>query len=1518
MASQFMVPARRGPGLAGRLSAVVLACLAASCGGGGGDGSPEQTNRSPVANAGESRSAFVGESVTLDAGGSSDADGDSLTYRWNLVFAPLATRTAVSDASARSPTLRIDEPGIYTVDLTVDDGRGGTDTRSVSITTVAQGTLLDSAVAGVEYRAGDRSGTTDALGTFYYPIGADVQFRIGDILLGTVQGKSVVTPFDLGSSAGTAAASAATNLARVLQTLDEDAASQNGIQIPSGVREAAAGMTLNFAQDPQLLAGDANTASVMATLGARTQAGVRPMVSADAALQHLESTLLANMAGHYAGSLSGADTGTWSIDIGADGTVNGSGNSVAGGAFAISGRASPDGRLAMTWRFAASSAAVAANVYEGGIVSANVASLTGGGPVDVLARHAASTEALPRAGCGPKRYVAVTPFVGLYANGQPTLSCNTPLEALFILEVGPKGLNYDSNDSGGVPKLEYREKFIGSFPRGPGCSALNSTVGGFVVSGNEWLDRNGYRVTLPEGCIDRAVMQDQWRFPPGTPNLPDKQVQCGGTFDAEGYQSFDVKQSYTSRQNDIVETCKISSMKRGCVTFDLNPALALSTTSVVIPNTGTLDPATGVDRPIRVAVNVQPRSPASYTCQPWSVISNLAPFANVTRDGAPNPAQNTGTISISAQPNPVQSPRQGDVTIGFAPTGVAQTLTLIQNPDPTFIQGLLPRSFDAALAPSAASSPELVAKIVVPANGNLVRADIPVFGLAFGKQFKSYRLEFGVGNAPSRWLPITSSSRPQTGPVTLTDLYESADMTIVGNLGNWDTGLKEYVYLPSYPRHHPTDLRGTHTLRLIVEGVDGTTVEDRVTVQVANVVPNAWGGQVTSHDGRFVLTVPEHALMDSFRLVLAEPADMSAPRGKSFVGRAYAVREPGERFSQPSALEMHVADSDVAGLEPGRLAIHGYSAVHKRWERLDTVRRPGDRVLKANVRTLHAYYAVMASDQALAATAVEPTEGLRPGRRAMPKAVDTPHLVRNDFERDVGEWSNRHGEFGATLSLDASAARDGTKALKLRNANGGGSFAVNVIREPFDAREFPLVQFDYRIAPGVKTNFLVKVEGRWYEVRFTGDARDLHGKRVNIASIGAIEGVVSDDRWHTAAFDLHEMLRTRTRHTVVEEMIMADWDVPGYMKLRFGRNAKGAAYYIDNFMIRRDADAALAARDDRILVDDFDQTKASNALGGATSTFSSGASAQAGVSFVAREGQLAGYALRIDYDVPQAGFAGYVSALEGIDLRDHQALTLRVKRSSADADLLVGLKEVSGRESKLRLSQYLPQLDSDDWQEVAIPIAAFAGLEKRARLENLSFSFETDVHVRGFVLIDDVAFQRRLTSVAVDDFERADGKGALGVAGRTFATGAAAINGQVVRNSPNRVYRLSYGGSIGARDTAAGDLMSYAGWATSLGGIDCSRCKTLSFRIKGAAGGESDDLSIYLDDGGARWGVPLKQHATVTTEWQLVTIPLEDFAGYGVDMTHLAEIQLVFEWQKMSGTVYVDDIRLGRRPDSLE
>ncbi|RMH21383.1 MAG: PKD domain-containing protein [Gemmatimonadetes bacterium] len=68
--------------------------------------------------------------VTLDGSGSSDPDGDTLTFQWTV---PNGTFVGGTTASDVSPQVTFPGNADYTVTLIVDDGRGAADTASVVV-----------------------------------------------------------------------------------------------------------------------------------------------------------------------------------------------------------------------------------------------------------------------------------------------------------------------------------------------------------------------------------------------------------------------------------------------------------------------------------------------------------------------------------------------------------------------------------------------------------------------------------------------------------------------------------------------------------------------------------------------------------------------------------------------------------------------------------------------------------------------------------------------------------------------------------------------------------------------------------------------------------------------------------------------------------------------------------------------------------------------------------------------------------------------------------------------------------------------------------------------------------------------------------------------------------------------------------------------------------------------------------------------------------------------------------------
>ena len=69
------------------------------------------------------QTVFIGDTVTLNGSGASDADGDSLTFNWSFTSRPSGSTAALSDTTAVNPTFVVDRAGSYTIRLVVNDGK---------------------------------------------------------------------------------------------------------------------------------------------------------------------------------------------------------------------------------------------------------------------------------------------------------------------------------------------------------------------------------------------------------------------------------------------------------------------------------------------------------------------------------------------------------------------------------------------------------------------------------------------------------------------------------------------------------------------------------------------------------------------------------------------------------------------------------------------------------------------------------------------------------------------------------------------------------------------------------------------------------------------------------------------------------------------------------------------------------------------------------------------------------------------------------------------------------------------------------------------------------------------------------------------------------------------------------------------------------------------------------------------------------------------------------------------------
>ncbi|MDJ0870111.1 MAG: PKD domain-containing protein, partial [Myxococcota bacterium] len=100
-------------------------------------------NSPPVADAGPDQTLPVGDTATLDGSGSTDVDGDPLSYAWALTSAPRGSAAELSDPGAVMPTFELDLPGAYVAQLIVNDGQESSDPDTVTLLTENSAPVAD-------------------------------------------------------------------------------------------------------------------------------------------------------------------------------------------------------------------------------------------------------------------------------------------------------------------------------------------------------------------------------------------------------------------------------------------------------------------------------------------------------------------------------------------------------------------------------------------------------------------------------------------------------------------------------------------------------------------------------------------------------------------------------------------------------------------------------------------------------------------------------------------------------------------------------------------------------------------------------------------------------------------------------------------------------------------------------------------------------------------------------------------------------------------------------------------------------------------------------------------------------------------------------------------------------------------------------------------------------------------------------------------------------------------------------
>jgi len=163
-------------------------------------------------------------------------------------------------------------------------GCNSSSSKSDSQGAILTGVFLDSAVSGLSYQTDSLLGVTNELGEFEYREGENITFSIGDLVFPTVPAEETITPISL-SPSRVIEDDAAINIARLLQSLDNDNNPSNGISILDGASALSAPVDFSVPQDE--FTQNAEVINLVANSGSvRTE-----LLNGEIAISHLSTTL---------------------------------------------------------------------------------------------------------------------------------------------------------------------------------------------------------------------------------------------------------------------------------------------------------------------------------------------------------------------------------------------------------------------------------------------------------------------------------------------------------------------------------------------------------------------------------------------------------------------------------------------------------------------------------------------------------------------------------------------------------------------------------------------------------------------------------------------------------------------------------------------------------------------------------------------------------------------------------------------------------------------------------------------------------------------------------------------------------------------------------------------------------------------------------------------------------------------------------------------------------------------------
>lgn len=344
-------------------------------------------------------------------------------------------------------------------------------------------------------------------------------------------------------------------------------------------------------------------------------------------------------------------------------------------------------------------------------------------------------------------------------------------------------------------------------------------------------------------------------------------------------------------------------------------------------------------------------------------------------------------------------------------------------------------------------------------------------------------------------------------------------------------------------------------------------------------------------------------------------------------------------------------------------------------------------------------------------------------------------------------------------------------------------------------------------------------------------------------------------------------------------------------------------------------DALKLAGVDKLIVDDFDIRNERNLIGGLWEKEVQGA---------------ASLTATINYDIASNGILkleyNNMSSLgkvweyktgvygTGINFNNYDQVELQYRGKAGNEKFAIGLGDNFNN-----IFVITQTLSDTNWHNLIEPFSNFSTVDI-SQLKKIFFCNNTNSYSQGTLFFDNISVTNSTnkTSLIIDHFEGCNKyRNKLGYQHDARKKGTSTIYWDVVSNGT-----FSRDGGVLKIDFQNMNLYpNWWAWWTALASEDLSRYEDLteyndiSFWVKGKNGGERFIVKVVGLQGDESW-VYVNSYLPhgVATNWQKVTIPLQDFSATGIQATYHLK-NLTFGADDLipgEGTVYIDQIQFSK------